>query len=110
MNQVLLYTSNSNIDGAPFNTDLSLNENLDNFDAVIIEWNTRNDRINASPSIESDIIFCLTSLLLLNNFILHFSGYGTRWGDIKFNQSSFKFINRGGDLQPEIYRIWGIKF
>lgn len=108
--ETLLYDSGSPITGAPFNQDVALLDNLSKYDTILIEWNTSQDRTNASPNEETDIVFCTVEELLRNNFILHFTGYGTRWGDIKFTDTSFKFTNRGGDKNPEIYKIKGLKF
>lgn len=108
--ETLLYDSGSPIMGAPFNQDVALLNNLSKYDAIVVEWNTSEDRTNASPNEETDIVFCTVEELLRNNFILHFTGYGTRWGDIKFTDTSFRFINRGGDKNPEIYKIKGLKF
>ena len=108
--EALLYDSGSPITGAPFNQDVPLLKNLTKYDAVLIEWNTSQDRTDGSPNEETDTVFCTVEELLRNNFILHFAGYGTRWGDIKFTDTSFRFINRGGDKNPEIYRIRGLKF
>lgn len=105
-----LYDSGSPITGAPFNQDVALLDNLSKYDAVLIEWNTSQDRTSVSPNEETDTVFCTVEELLRNNFILHFTGYSTRWGDIKFTDTSFRFINRGGDRNPEIYKIKGLKF
>lgn len=107
--ETLLYDSGSPTTGAPFNQDVPLLKNLTKYDAVLIEWNTSQDRSSVSPNEETDTVFCTVEELLRNNFILHFTGYSTRWGDIKFTDTSFKFTNRGGDRVPEIYRIKGLK-
>lgn len=108
--ETVLYDSGSNINGVPFNAITNLLDNLSKYDAIMVEWNTANDRTRLSPEIVSDCVFCLTSRLLSQNFVLHFAGYGTRWGEIKFTDTKFIFRARGGDLLPEIYTITGIKY
>lgn len=108
--QSLLYDSESATTGAPFNQDVALLDNLSKYDAIVVEWNTTEDRSRESPLETSDTVFCTVQDLLSNNFCLHFSGYSTRWGEITFTDTTFKFFGRGGDLTPQIYKIIGLKF
>lgn len=108
--ETLLYDSGSPTSGAPFNQDVALFDNLSNYDAIVVEWNTYEDRIRESPLETSDTVFCTVQDLLSNNFCLHFSGYDTRWGEIIFTDTTFKLFARGGDLTPQIYKIKGLKF
>lgn len=108
--ETLLYDSGSPTSGAPFNQDVALFDSLSNYDAIVVEWNTSEDRSRESPLETSDTVFCTVQDLLSNNFCLHFSGYGTRWGEITFTDTTFKLFARGGDLTPQIYKIKGLKF
>lgn len=108
--QSLLYDSGSATSGAPFNQDVAFLDNLSNYDAIVIEWNTNEDRIRESPLEPCDTVFCTVQDALSTNFSLHFSGYTTRWGEITFTDTTFKFFERDGDLIPEIYKIKGLKF
>ena len=106
----LLYDSGSPTMGAPFNQDVALLDNLSKYDAIVVEWNTYEDRSRMSPIETTDTVFCTVQDLLSNNFYLHFAGYSTRWGEITFTNTTFKFSARGGDLTPQIYKIKGLKF
>ena len=108
--ETLLYDSGSPTSGAPFNQDVALFDSLSNYDAIVVKWNTSEDRSRESPLETSDTVFCTVQDLLSNNFCLHFSGYDTRWGEITFTDTTFKLFARGGDLTPQIYKIKGLKF
>lgn len=106
----LLYDSGSATTGAPFNQDVDLLDNLSKYDAIVVEWNTYEDRNRESPLETSDTVFCTVQDALSNNFCLHFAGYDTRWGEITFTDTTFNLFARGGDLTPQIYKIKGLKF
>ena len=105
-----LYDSGSIINGAPMNTNIPLSDNLSNYDLCILIWNTTEDRQNTDYQ-SSDFVFFLPNVVLTSGLEnrLHFSGYGTRWGQVSFTDTTFNFFSRGGDLLPQIYSIWGIK-
>lgn len=109
LNTTSLYDSGSPIYGCDFNVDINLLDNLTNYEAIIIEWNTQNDRTHDAPMEQTNIAGALVSQLLRSNFQLTFTGYYQRWARVLFTDTTFKLTARGGDAQPTIYKIWGLK-
>ena len=95
------------------NTEIALNDNLSNYDIGVLLWNTTQDR-STTRYAGTDFVFFMPSIVLANDpannaYRLHFAGYERRWGVVTIKNNSFIFDDRGGDLLPEIYQIWGIK-
>ena len=107
-NKTLLYNSGSWTNGATQGVDINLLDNLSNYDVIVVLTGTNQD--NSSGGYKIDEAWYDTELLLTTNFFAHWAGYGTRWWQLSFTDTTFQLDKRGGDLTPEIYRIYGIKF
>ena len=110
----LIYDSGSNTAGAPTGQDVSLLDNLSKYDLGMIIMSTPSDRAETKYQ-SSDQVFFDTSYALIddNYHQLHWAGYGNRWMQIKFTDTTFRITGSGGEdggHTPNVYKIYGIKF
>lgn len=109
--ETLLYDSGSNTQGAAIGVNVALLDNLSKYDMGYVVWSTASDRGQAGNQSSDLTYFSVPFVLIDDNYHrLHGAGYGTRWFQIKFTDTTFNIFGRGGDLNPEIYKIYGIKF
>lgn len=113
-NKTLLYDSNDDINGAPQYTSVNLLDNLSKYDVGILIISTPADR-NIPQYQSSAQYFFDINYVLTNGSIhkLHWAGYGVRWMQIEFTDTTFTIDGVGGedhDHEPAIYKIYGIKY
>jgi hypothetical protein len=113
--RTLLYDSGSYINGAPYQTDVALSDNLSNYDSVICVVGNPQDNGNANGYQCDTFIADVTDALDSNTNGVHYAGYEGRWCVVKFTDTTFNETLRGtnyegSDFNPQIYKIYGYKY
>lgn len=108
--RTLLYTSGNITQGAPYQTDVNLLDNLNKYDLVMILYVADSSTGNEA---------CGTGVydvqeLLTTGYNAHFAGYFCRWSTVHFTNTTFNQTGRGaaneGDqYAPQIFKIYGYK-
>ena len=111
LTRTLLYTSGDITQGAPYQTDVNLLDNLNKYDLVMILY-VADDRTGYEC--------CGTGVydvqeLLTTGYSAHFAGYYCRWSMVHFTNTTFNqagrgAANEGDEYAPKIYKIYGYKF
>jgi hypothetical protein len=111
--KALIWDSGSPTIGASYATDYALLDNLSNYDQIILMVSTNGDRADAnhqySYQIWLDVEYLLSSGAWHNANV---SGYGTRYFEASFTDSSFRIIQGGGEggYTPTIFQIYGVRY
>ena len=110
----LIYDSGSNTAGAPTGQDVSLLDNLSKYDLGLIIMSTPSDRAETPYQSSGQVFFDTSYALIDDNYHqLHWAGYGNRWIQIKFTDTTFRITGCGGEdggHTPNVYKIYGIKY
>ena len=86
----LIYDSGSNTAGAPTGQDVSLLDNLSKYDMGVVILSTPDDRAVAQYQSSGQLFFDASYVLVDDNYHqLHWAGYGNRWIQIKFTDTTF---------------------
>ena len=111
--RALIWDSGSPTVGASYATDYALLDNLSNYNQIILMVSTTGDRADAnhqySYQIWLDVEYLLSSGAWHNANV---SGYGTRYFEASFTDSSFRIIQGGGEggYIPTIFQIYGVRY
>lgn len=111
--KALLWDSGSPTTGASYATDYALLDNLSNYNQIILMVSTNGDRADAnhqySQQVWLDVEYILSSGTWHN---VNVAGYGTRYFEASFTDSSFKIIQGGGEggYLPTIFQIYGVRY
>jgi len=113
--RTLLYDSGSYIDGAPYQTDVALSDNLSNYDSVICVVGNPQDNGTANGYQCDTFIADVTDALDSDTNGVHYAGYEGRWCVVKFTDTTFNETLRGTNYEgsafnPQIYKIYGYKY
>lgn len=108
--RTLLYTSNDITQGAPYQTDVNLLDNLNKYDLIMILYVA--DSTTGNESCGTGIYD--VSELLTTGYGAHFAGYYCRWSAVTFTNTTFNQTGRGATYEgdqyaPQIYKIYGYK-
>ena len=112
--RTVLYDSGGYDRYAPFQTDVPLLDNLSNYDFIVVSIGTDGDNTRLGKY-ECDSVVYDVQLILRNDYYAHYAGYGTRWCDINFTDTTFNILNsdapsESSSLKPCVYFIVGYKF
>lgn len=111
--KALIWDSGSPTVGASYATDYALLDNLSNYNQIILMVSTNSDRADAnhqySYQIWLDVEYLLSSGAWHNANV---SGYGTRYFEASFTDSSFRIIQGEGEggYTPTIFQIYGVRY
>ncbi len=111
--KALIWDSGSPTTGASYATDYALLDNLSNYNQIILMVSTTEDRADANhqytQQVWLDVEYLLSSGAWHNANV---TGYGTRYFDVSFTDSSFKIIQGGGEYSyiPTIFQIYGVRY
>lgn len=111
--KALLWDSGSPTSGASYATDYTFLDNLSNYNQIILMVSTNGDRADAnhqySQQVWLDVEYILSSGTWHNVTV---AGYGTRYFEASFTDSSFKIIQGGGEggYLPTIFQIYGVRY
>ena len=113
--RTLLYDSGSYIDGAPYQTDVDLSDNLSNYDSIICVVGNPQDNGSANGYQCDTFIADVTDALDPDTDSIHYAGYKERWCAVKFTDTTFNQTARGvvsesSNFNPQIYKIYGYKY
>ena len=111
--KTLLWDSGSTTTGATYATDYTLLDNISNYDQIILMVSTNGDRADANHQYTQQLWLDAEYILEAGSYHnVNFSGYGTRYFEASFTDSSFRIIQGGGEggYMPTIFQIYGIKY
>lgn len=111
--KALLWDSGSPTTGASYATDYALLDNLSNYNQIILMVSTTGDR--ADPNHQYSYQIWLDVEYLLSSGAWHnvnVAGYGTRYFEASFTDSSFRIIQGGGEggYTLTIFQIYGVRY
>lgn len=108
--RALLYTSGDITQGAPYQTDVNLLDNLNKYDLVMVLYvadsNTGNEGCGTG-------VYDVQELLTTGHSA-YYAGYMGRWSFMRFTNTTFNQTRRGATTEsdqeaPRIYKIYGYK-
>ena len=113
LTRTVLYDSGSYTQGAPYQEDVNLLDNLNNYDLVMIVVGTNEDSASADgPKLAASVFD--TTLALEQDVNMGWQGYYQRYLNVKFTNTKFNIISRGAPNEsgyiPQLYKIYGYKF
>lgn len=111
LSRTLLYTTGDITQGAPYQTDVSLLDNLNNYDMIMVLYPA--DTSTGRECCDTRIYD--VSELLTSGYHAYYAGYMGRWCMVHFTNTTFNQIDRGSSTEgdqyaPQIYKIYGYKF
>ena len=111
LTRTLLYTTGNITQGAPYQTDVNLLDNLNNYDMIMVLYPA-----DTSAGRECcDTRIYDVSELLTSGYHAYYAGYMGRWCMVHFTNTTFNQFDRGSTTEgdqfaPKIYKIYGSKF